>query len=27
VVALTLEIKQGTDTVRLFQQAHVSNVP
>lgn len=27
VVALTLEIKQGEDTVRLFQQAHVTNVP
>jgi MSHA biogenesis protein MshO len=27
VVALTLEIKQGGATVRLFQQTHVNNVP
>ena len=27
VVSLTLEISQGGESVRLFQQAHVSNVP
>jgi MSHA biogenesis protein MshO len=27
ILALTLEVSQGGETVRLFQQAHVSNVP
>ena len=27
VLALTLQVSQGGETVRLFQQAHVNNVP
>jgi hypothetical protein len=27
VVSLTLQISQGGESVRIFQQVHVSNVP